>query len=78
LAEFPYDLLLLDQHLYGSGTPEACLLLHKSYPALKIVLLSVDADDEMVARSVGAHFIYKGASPEKVVATLETLLKMDA
>jgi DNA-binding NarL/FixJ family response regulator len=69
------DLLLLDWKLYGAPAPETCRLLYKAYPRLKIVLLSVNAEDEQAARSAGAAFVHKGASPETVVAVLEQLLK---
>src|SRR5574339_260769 len=74
LAQTPPDLLLLDWRLYGSPATETCRLLRKAYPQLKIVLLSVDASDEAAAREAGADFIYKGASPDEVIATLTALL----
>jgi DNA-binding NarL/FixJ family response regulator len=75
LSESASDLLLLDWKLYGAPAPETCRLLYKAYPMLKIVLLSVNAEDEQAARSAGAAFVHKGASPETVVAVLEQLLK---
>jgi DNA-binding NarL/FixJ family response regulator len=74
LADASPDVLLLDWKLYGSPAPETCLLLQKAYPRLKIVLLSVDANDEATARSAGAGFIYKGASPDELIAVLKPLL----
>ena len=71
------DLLLLDWRLYGSPAPDTCRLLQKAYPNLKIVLLSVDADDEAAAREAGADFIYKGASPDELITTLTPLLRKD-
>lgn len=75
LAKSPPDLLLLDWRLYGSPAPATCHLLQRAYPHLKIVLLSVDADDEAEAKEAGVDFVHKGASPDKLVATLELLLK---
>lgn len=72
------DLLLLDWRLYGSPAPDTCRLLQKAYPHLKIILLSVDANDESAAREAGAHFIHKGASPDELVATLTPLLRKDS
>lgn len=69
------ELLLLDWRLYGSPAPDTCRLLQKAYPDLKIVLLSVDAADEASAREAGADFIYKGASPEEVIAALTPLFR---
>jgi DNA-binding NarL/FixJ family response regulator len=74
LADASPDLLLLDWRLYGSPAPDTCRLLQKAYPQLKIVLLSVDANDETAAKEAGADFIYKGASPDELLATLKTIL----
>ena len=77
LADAPPDLLLLDWRLYGSPAPETCQLLRKAYPSLKMILLSVDADDEAAAKEAGAEFIHKGASPDELIATLTPLLRND-
>jgi DNA-binding NarL/FixJ family response regulator len=77
LADGPPDLLLLDWRLYGSPAPETCRLLQRAYPHLKIVLLSVDAEDEAAAREAGADFIHKGALPDELIATLTPLLRKD-
>ena len=74
LADSSPDVLLLDWNLYGSPAPETCRLLQKAYPGMKIVLLSVDANDEATARSAGADFIYKGASPKELIAILKSLM----
>jgi DNA-binding NarL/FixJ family response regulator len=75
LADTPPNLLLLDWRLYGSPAPETCRLLQRAYPCLKIVLLSVDANDAIAAKEAGAEFIYKGASPDELIATLTHLLR---
>ena len=77
LADTPPDLLLLDWRLYGSPAPETCRLLRKAYPQLKIVLLSVDANDATAAKEAGADFIHKGASPDELIATLTPLLRKE-
>jgi len=77
LADTPPDLLLLDWRLYGSPAPETCRLLQKAYPCLKIVLLSVDANDAGAAKEAGAAFIHKGASPDELIATLTPLLRKE-
>jgi DNA-binding NarL/FixJ family response regulator len=77
LAEATPDLLLLDWRLYGSPAPETCRLLQKAYPCLKIVLLSVDANDEAAAKEAGALFVHKGASPDELISTLTPLLHND-
>jgi two-component system, NarL family, invasion response regulator UvrY len=78
LAETPPDLVLLDWRLYGSPAPETCRLLQRAYPCLKIVLLSVDANDAVAAKEAGAAFIYKGASPGELIATLTPLLRKES
>ena len=75
LADATPDLLLLDWKLYGSPAPETCRLLQKAYPHLKIVLLSVDANDAVAAQEAGAIFIHKGASPDELISTLTPLLQ---
>jgi len=77
LADTPPDLLLLNWRLYGSPAPETCRLLQKAYPCLKIVLLSVDANDAGAAKEAGAAFIHKGASPDELIATLTPLLRKE-
>jgi DNA-binding NarL/FixJ family response regulator len=77
LADTPPDLLLLDWRLYGSPATGTCRLFRKAYPHLKIVLLSVDADDAAAAKAAGAAFIHKGASPDALIATLVPLLRKE-
>ena len=78
LADPPPDLLILDWRLYGSPAPDTCRLLRKAYPHLKILLLSVNASDEMAAKEAGAAFIHKGASPDELIATLTPLLRKES
>ena len=77
LADTPPDLLMLDWRLYGSPATETCRLLRKAYPELRIILLSVDANDATAAREAGADFIHKGASPDELIATLTPLLRKE-
>ena len=78
LADMPPDLLLLDWRLYGSPAPETCRLLQRAYPDLQIILLSVDAQDASAAKEAGASFIYKGASPDELIATLTPILRKES
>jgi len=75
LADTPPDLLMLDWRLYGSPATETCRLLRKAYPHLKIVLLSVDANDATAAKEAGADFVHKGAPPDELIATITPLLR---
>ena len=74
LADIPPDLLVLDWRLHGSPAPETCKLVHKAYPLLKTILLSVDANDATAAKEAGAIFIHKGASPDELITILKPLL----
>jgi DNA-binding NarL/FixJ family response regulator len=74
LADTPPDLLLLDWKLYGSPGPETSRLLKKAYPSLKVILLSVDADNEAASKATGAKFIYKGAPPDELLAVIKPLI----
>src|SRR5689334_6204240 len=78
LADTPPDLLVLDWRLHGSPAPEICKLVHKAYPLLKIILLSVDANDAAAAKDVGAIFIHKGSSPDELIAILKPLLSQNS
>jgi DNA-binding NarL/FixJ family response regulator len=78
LADTSPDLLLLDWRLYGSPAPETCRLLQRAYPSLKIILLSVNADDAIAAKEAGASFVYKGAPPDELIATLTPLLRKES
>jgi hypothetical protein len=53
---------------------EACLLLRQTYPALELVLLSANSDDAAAASKVGACFVHKGETPEKLIAILDALI----
>jgi DNA-binding NarL/FixJ family response regulator len=75
LSEGSYEAVLLDWRLYGAPAPETCRLLRRAYPALKVILLSIDADDAEATAAAGAAFIHKGASPEEVITVLEGLLR---
>jgi hypothetical protein len=40
--------------------------------------LSVNAENASVAKEAGASFIYKGASPDELIATLTPLLRKES
>jgi DNA-binding NarL/FixJ family response regulator len=76
LAEYQPELLLLDRSLCGASAPEACILLRKAYPTLKIVLLSADANDAEAAHMADVCFFHKGAKPEQLIDTLSSLMEL--
>ena len=74
LLNDPPDLLLLSWSLYGTPGLEICQLLRKSHPTMKVVLLSVNQEDEPLAQAAGATFLQKGAPAEEILASLRTLV----
>jgi len=73
LAMSDPDLILLDCYLPGLPAAEIAALLGRSAGA-RLALMSVNADDVTTAQMLNAAFIYKGALPEEVLATLNTLI----
>ena len=67
------DLLLLDCCLPGLPAAEIAALLGRSAGA-RLAMMSVNADDVTTAERLSAAFIYKGALPEEVLATLNALI----
>ena len=78
LANTPPQFLLLDWKLYGSPPLETCHLLQMAFPHMKIILLSLDASDGVMATNAGIDFIHKGAAPEAIIAKLTSLLYRDS
>jgi DNA-binding NarL/FixJ family response regulator len=74
MADCAPKLLIFNPILYNLTALEACLLLRKMYPTLELVLLSANNDDAAAAQEAGAAFICKSENPEKLIATLESLL----
>ena len=68
------DLLFLSWSIHGLPGPETCILLRNTYPALKLVLLSLNPEDAAAAYAVGAGFICKSTSPAETVKVLKSLL----
>jgi DNA-binding NarL/FixJ family response regulator len=73
LAADAPDLILLDCYLPGLSAVVITTLLGGSAGA-RLALMSVNADDVATAQMLNAAFIYKGALPEEVLATLNTLI----
>ena len=69
----PRTLILLDCYLPGLSAAEIAALLGRS-AGTRLALMSVNADDIATAQTLNAAFIYKGALPEEVLATLKTLI----
>ncbi len=73
LAAGEPDLLLLDCYLPDLSAAEMARLARRSN-GMRLVLLSVNPDDAAAAATFGAAFIYKGALPEEVLATLRAVV----
>jgi DNA-binding NarL/FixJ family response regulator len=73
MADCAPKILIFNPAIYNLTALEACLLLRQTYPALELVLLSVNSDDLAAAQEAGACFIHKGENPEKLIATLKSL-----
>jgi two-component system nitrate/nitrite response regulator NarL len=73
LAALRPDVLLLDCHLPGLTTADITALLSRPISP-RLALMSVDADDLPTALGFNAAFIYKGAPPAEVLATLRGLI----
>jgi DNA-binding NarL/FixJ family response regulator len=70
LAACTPDLLLLDCYLPGLSAAEmAGLAGHLA--GVRLILMSVNADDVATAKALDAAFIYKGASPDEVLAVFK-------
>jgi DNA-binding NarL/FixJ family response regulator len=76
LADNRPDLLLLGWAIHGVRGASICTLARNSYPELKVVLLSPNPEDEAEARSAGAFFMCKGASPEETLSALTSILQI--
>jgi DNA-binding NarL/FixJ family response regulator len=74
LADTSTDLLLLNWSFHGVPGPETCILLHNTYPNLKLILLSLNPEDAAAAHAAGAEFICKSASPDETLKVLKSLL----
>jgi two-component system, NarL family, invasion response regulator UvrY len=74
LADTRPDILFLNWSIHGVPGPETCILLHNTYPNLKLVLLSLNPEDAPAAHAAGAEFICKSASPDETLKVLKSLL----
>ena len=73
LAATKPDALLLDCHLPDLTTAGIIALLERS-TGVRLALMSVNADDAVLAERLNATFVYKGALPEEALAVLKTLI----
>ena len=73
LAAREPDVLLLDCHLPGLTFADIAALAGRS-TGVRLALMSVNADDLVSAQQLNAAFIYKGALPDEVLATLRGLI----
>lgn len=69
------NVLLLDDSLPGLELPETCVQLRKEFPALTIILLSLDETAHEKATSCAIEFIDKGACCiDETISHLQAIL----
>jgi DNA-binding NarL/FixJ family response regulator len=73
LATWEPETVLLDCYLPGLSRAEISVLVERRGKK-GFILMSVDADDAAVAGALGVAFIYKGALPDEVLATLRAMI----
>ncbi|HHB77937.1 MAG TPA: response regulator transcription factor [Saprospiraceae bacterium] len=72
------DVLLLDINLPGINGIDACKIIHKRHPDLKIVALSMLKDSsliKMMLKNGAAGYVLKNAGKDEIVAAIETVFK---
>jgi len=72
------DVVLMDVQMPGIGGFEATRKLLKSYPSLKIVVLSVCAEEPFPSRllqSGAVGYLTKGCSPEEIINAIKSVNK---
>ena len=68
------DVLLLDWHLPGMPIKELVVDIQALAPLLKIVVLSVNPEDESAAMNAGADaFVTKNSPPDQLLAVLNNM-----
>ena len=73
LESTPVDLLLMDLFLPGSSGHEAVKIIQDQYPGIKIIILSMTTDLELISGllDAGIHgFVSKGEEPEELLQTI--------
>jgi DNA-binding NarL/FixJ family response regulator len=74
LEDYHPDILFLCDTLPGLTIPADLFPLREKYPVLKVALLSVDEAAVQIARACKIEFIHKGASPERTLEQLSTIV----
>jgi DNA-binding NarL/FixJ family response regulator len=77
LAEKTPDLVLLDWELPGLPAAQLVRLLQYEQPSLKIIAMSSRPEAERQTGAAGVNtFLNKNETPDRVLATIKSLLKM--
>ena len=73
--DFRPDVILMDARMPKMGGLEATRLIKAKWPEIKIIVLSVFMDYQVLALEAGADaFVSKSDSPEKLLETLKHIL----
>ena len=73
-----YDAVLLDINMPGIGGMEACRLIHRDYPHIPIIMLTIrdEQDDKVEALDAGAHdYVTKPFQIRELTARLRAAIR---
>ncbi len=77
IAQVPPDVVLLDMDMPTMGGAEVIKHLHRDYPEVKIIIVSMHDESEFILQSLelGANsYLLKNAEPDEVVVAIETVV----
>src|SRR5688500_17672097 len=75
MAALP-DILLLDMEMPGMDGIELNEMLHKQYPSIKVIVVSVHANERLIARMIEAGasgYLIKNCDKEELVAAIHSV-----
>lgn len=77
LQEIPH-IALMDMQMPGMDGIELNALLHKQYPDIKVIVLSVHANERLIARMIEAGasgYLVKNCDKEELITAIQTVFK---
>lgn len=76
MAALP-DIILLDMEMPGMDGMELNKRLHKEYPAIKVIIVSVHANERLIARMIEAGasgYLIKNCDKEELIAAIHSVI----
>ena len=76
LSDTP-DVILIDMEMPGMDGIELNGELHKKYPAIKVIVLSVHANERLIARTIEAGasgYLVKNCNKEELITAIKTVI----